>query len=56
LKHNRACVGLQKTLVKKVKVVGKEVEISQLDCAISTHWDANALFITAMTETKDQIV
>jgi hypothetical protein len=50
MKHNRACVGLQKKLVKKIEVLGKEVEISQLDCAISTHWD------TAMTQAKDQIV
>jgi hypothetical protein len=48
-------VTLQETL-NEIKLIGKEIEISQIDHTISTHGDTNALSINRMTKTKKQIV
>jgi len=45
---------LQETL-NEIKLIGKEIEICQIDWTISTHGDTNALSINPMTETKKQI-
>jgi hypothetical protein len=55
MKHNRTCITLQETL-NEIKLIGKELEINQLDRTISTHGDTNALSINTMTKTKKQIV
>jgi hypothetical protein len=55
MKHNRARVTLQETL-NEIKLKGKEIEICQMDCTISTHGDTNALSINPMTKAKKQIV
>jgi hypothetical protein len=55
MKHNRTRVTLQETL-KEIKLIGKEIEISQIDRTISTHGDTNALSINTLTKTKKQIV
>jgi hypothetical protein len=55
MKHNRTCVTLQETL-NEIKLIGKEIEISQIDHTISTHGDTNALSINTLTKTKKQIV
>jgi len=46
---------LQETF-HKIKLLGKEIEICQIDCTISTHSDTDALSINTMTKTKKQIV
>jgi hypothetical protein len=51
MKHNRTSVILQETHYE-VKIIGKEIEISQIDCTISTHGNTNTLSITTMTKTK----
>jgi hypothetical protein len=38
MKHNRTCVTLQETL-NEIKLIDKEIEISQKDQTISTHGD-----------------
>ncbi len=55
LKHNRTCVTLQET-INEIKLIGKEIEICQIDHTISTHGDINALSISTMTKTKKQII
>jgi len=58
MKHNRTCVTLQETL-NEIKLIGKEIEISQIERTISTHGDTNALSINTLntlTKTKKQIV
>jgi hypothetical protein len=55
MKHNRTCVTLQETLNEN-KLIGKEIEISQIDCGISTHGVTNALSINTLTKAKKQIV
>jgi hypothetical protein len=55
MKHNRTCVTLPETL-NEMKLIGKEIEIRQIDCTISTHGDTNALSINTLTKTKKQIV
>jgi hypothetical protein len=35
MKHNRTCVTLQETL-NEIKLIGEEIEISQIDCTICT--------------------
>jgi len=55
MKHNRTCVTLQEKL-DEIKLVGKEIEISQIDRTISTHGDTNALSVNALTKTKKQII
>jgi hypothetical protein len=37
---------------QEVKIIGKEIEISQIDCTISTHGNTNTLSITTMNKTK----
>jgi hypothetical protein len=54
MKHNRACVTLQETL-NEIKLIGKEIEICQIDRTISTHGDTNVLSINTITKTKKQI-
>jgi hypothetical protein len=54
MKHNRTSVTLQETL-NEIKLIGKEIEISQIDRTISTHGDTNALSINTLTKTKKQI-
>jgi fatty acid-binding protein DegV len=46
---------LQETL-NEMKLKGKEIEICQIDCTISTHSDTDALSVNALTKTKKQIV
>jgi hypothetical protein len=55
VKHNRTCVTLQETL-NEIKLIGKEIEISQIDRTNSTHGDTNALSVNTLTKTKKQIV
>ncbi len=55
MKYNRTCVTLQEKL-NEIILIGKEVEISQIDHTISTHGDTNALSINALTKTKKQII
>jgi len=52
MKHNRTCVTLQETL-NEIKLVSKEIEISQIDRTISSHGDTNAL---SVKKSKKQIV
>jgi hypothetical protein len=40
----------------EIKLIGKEIEICQIDRTISTHRDTNALSINTMTKIKKQIV
>jgi hypothetical protein len=54
MKHNRTYVTLQEML-NEIKLIGKEIEISQTDRTISTHGHTNALSINTMTKTKKQI-
>jgi hypothetical protein len=54
MKHNRTCVTLQETL-NEIKLIGEEIEISQIDRTICTHGDTNALSINTLTKTKKQI-
>jgi hypothetical protein len=42
MKHNRTCVTVQEML-NEIKLIDKEIEISQIDRTISTHGDTNAL-------------
>jgi hypothetical protein len=42
--------------LNEIKLIGKEIEISQIDRTISTHGDTNALSINTLTKTKKQIV
>jgi hypothetical protein len=51
MKHNRTCVTLQETL-NEIKLIGEEIEISQIDRIICTHGDTNALSINTLTKTK----
>ncbi len=55
LKHNRTCVTLQET-INEIKLIGKKIEICQIDHTISTHGDTNALSISTMTKTKKQVI
>jgi acetate kinase len=55
MEHNRTCVTLQETL-NEIKLIAKEIEISQIDHRICTHGDNNALSINTLTKTKKQIV
>ncbi len=55
MKHNRTCVTLQETL-NEIKLIGEEIEISQIDRTICTHGDTNALSVNTLTKTKKQIV
>jgi hypothetical protein len=55
MKHNRTSITPQKTL-NEIKLIGKEIEICQIDCTISTHGETNALFINTMTKTKKKVV
>jgi hypothetical protein len=55
MKHNRTCVSLQERL-NEIKLIGEEIEISQIDCTIYTHGDTIALPINTLTKTKKQIV
>jgi hypothetical protein len=55
IKHNRTRVTLQETF-NEIKLIGKEMEISQIDHTICTHGDTNALFINTLTKTKKQII
>jgi len=48
MKHNRTCVTLQETL-NEIKLIGEEIEISQIDRTTSTHGDTNALSINTLT-------
>jgi hypothetical protein len=54
MKHNRTCVTLQETL-NEIKLIGKELEISQIDHTISTHGDTNALSINIMTKQRNKL-
>jgi hypothetical protein len=54
MKHNGTSVTLQEML-NEIKLIGKEIEISQIDHTISTHGDTNALSINTLTKTKKQI-
>jgi hypothetical protein len=47
--HKRTCVTLQETL-NEIKLIGKEIEISQINHTISTHGATNALNINTMTK------
>jgi hypothetical protein len=48
---------LFKRHLNEIKLIGKEIEICQIDCTISTHGETNAaLFINTMTKTKKKIV
>jgi hypothetical protein len=51
MKHNRTCVTLQETL-NEIKLIGKEIEMSQIDHTITTNEDTNALSIKTPTKTK----
>jgi hypothetical protein len=55
LKHNRTWVTLQE-IINEIKLIGKEVEICQIEHTISTHGDTSALSISTMTKTKKQII
>jgi hypothetical protein len=55
MKHNRICVTLQEIL-NEIKLIGEEIEISQIDRTICIHGDTNALSINTLTKTKKQIV
>jgi hypothetical protein len=46
---------LQET-INEIKLIGKEIEICQIDHTISTHGDTNALSINTMTKTKKQVI
>ncbi len=48
-------LNLQQTL-NEIKLIGEEIEISQIDCTICTHGDTNAVSINTQTKTKKQIV
>jgi hypothetical protein len=54
MKHNRTIVTLQETL-NEIKLIGREIEINQIDRTISTHGDTNALSINTLTKTKKQV-
>jgi hypothetical protein len=54
MKHNRTCLTLQ-DILNEIKLIGKEIEISQINQTISTHGDANASYINNMKILK-QIV
>jgi hypothetical protein len=54
MKHNRTSVTLQETL-NEIKLIGREIEINQIDRTISTHGDTNALSINTLTKTKKQV-
>jgi hypothetical protein len=55
MKYNRTCDTLQETL-NKIKLIGEEIEICQIDRTICTHGDTNASSINTLTKTKKQIV
>jgi hypothetical protein len=55
MKHNRTCVTLQEML-NEIKLIVKEIEISQIDRTISTHGDTKALSIKTLTKTKKQTI
>ncbi len=46
---------LQET-INEIKLIGKEIEICQIDRTISTHGDTKALSINTTTKTKKQVV
>jgi hypothetical protein len=43
-------------MLNEIKIIGEEIEISQIDRTISTRGDTNALSINTLTKTKKQIV
>jgi hypothetical protein len=43
-------------MINEMKLIGKEIEIRQIDRTISTHGDTKALSISPMTKTNKQIV
>ncbi len=45
MKYNRTFATLQKT-IDEIKLIGKEIEICQVDCTITTHGDTKALSIS----------
>jgi hypothetical protein len=55
MKHNRTCLTVQK-MINEIKLIGKEIEICQIDRTISTHGDTKALSISTMTKTNKQII
>jgi len=54
MKHSETCVILT---LQEIKLIRKEIEISQIDCTISAHGDTSTtLSISTMTKTKKQIM
>jgi len=41
-------------MLNEIKLIGEEIEISQIDRTIFTHGDTNALSINTLTKTKQR--
>jgi hypothetical protein len=52
MKQNRTCVTLQETL-NEIKLIGKEIEISQIDRTISSHGDTKDKKKPKMSPSKE---